>query len=152
MHLSGAFRPTFWFKHIVLTYTVKTLIFDRFEELPHAAEFFVALFDQRAGSKRKQIRSERSQKPNPEAPGGTLVVQVAPPSGFRNNFIDDCRAGFKSAPDLERFRAISRFPRIAPQNRRANPPGNYRIHRILQHVDAIPHRQSPAHRLSRLSP
>src|SRR5882672_2526598 len=110
---------------------------NRFEELPHAAEFFVPLFEQRAGSEREQI-PKRAIENRVQKRSGTLVVQVRSSFRFGNNFIDDAELAQIARRDLERFRGHFRFCRIAPQNRRATLRGNYGIHRILQHVHAVP--------------
>src|SRR5216684_1438782 len=51
-----------------------------FEELAHAAEFFVALFEQHGGSERKKI-SKRAIKNRIEKRSGSLMVQVRAPLG-----------------------------------------------------------------------
>src|ERR1700704_891608 len=111
---------------------------NRFEELPHAAEFFVPLFEQRAGSEREQI-PQRAIEYRIQKRSGTLVVQVRSSFRFRNDFIDDAELAQIARRDLERFRGHFRFRRISPQNRRATLRGNYGIHRILEHVHAVPH-------------
>src|SRR5260370_24211378 len=59
-----------------------------FEELAHAAEFFVALFEQHGGSEHKKI-PKRAIENRIEKRGGSLVVQVRASFWFGNNFIDD---------------------------------------------------------------
>src|SRR6266853_1407823 len=109
-----------------------------FEELAHAAEFFVALFEQHGGRERQKI-AKRAIEDWIEERGGSLMVHVRAAFWFGNNFIDDTELAQIARRDLEGFRSHFRFGRIAPQNRGAALRGNYGIDGILKHINAISH-------------
>jgi hypothetical protein len=74
-----------------------------FEELPHAAEFLVTLFEQR-GERESEKIPKRASENRIEQRGGSLMIQVGAALRFGNNFVDDAELTQIAGRDLEGFR------------------------------------------------